>query len=340
MTKYHIGDDGQPRPCNAKIKCPKGSETPHFSGNQADARVWAEEQNTERAGGSFGLQKGATQDKSDADEALAVSQRNLAAEKNDLEENKQSYNATRDELDSLKDDPLYFSLSSDNNPDLDDLIEQVSTAESDMAVYENAMAQNEVRIKEIQDDIEFAKKQQAKERKEKGSTKNTRSRKTDPNQSMADQERDYAENIVPNSTSQELVSDFRSSSGLSAVTQSPADKSTAEKQANIVTKELKQRLQDNAEGDVFFDREKVKVKTYHDSKYVRSTLPEMDNDTLVDHYNTRASQLAAAKNKLDSAEGSTPNIKDTDTYLDYVEQEKHARKELEERLEVAADKKP
>lgn len=44
MAKYHISPKtGEPAPCKAKHKCPRGSETPHF-GNRADALDYVEEQ--------------------------------------------------------------------------------------------------------------------------------------------------------------------------------------------------------------------------------------------------------------------------------------------------------
>lgn len=45
MSKYHIDDNGNPKPCSAKIKCPKGDNSPHFSGNLKEATKWAETHN-------------------------------------------------------------------------------------------------------------------------------------------------------------------------------------------------------------------------------------------------------------------------------------------------------
>lgn len=51
MSKFHLGDDGQPRPCTAgTMACPKGGEQNHFEGGIQDARSWAEERNEELAG--------------------------------------------------------------------------------------------------------------------------------------------------------------------------------------------------------------------------------------------------------------------------------------------------
>lgn len=41
MTRYHIAADGNPKVCDAEIKCPLGSESPHFDGSIGDARKWA-----------------------------------------------------------------------------------------------------------------------------------------------------------------------------------------------------------------------------------------------------------------------------------------------------------
>lgn len=43
MTKFHMSDDGVPRECDAKIRCPLGDDTPHgeFSSPE-EAQAWAE----------------------------------------------------------------------------------------------------------------------------------------------------------------------------------------------------------------------------------------------------------------------------------------------------------
>lgn len=74
--KYHLGDDGQPRPCDANIKCPKGGDAPHFTGDIKDARAWAEDQNAQAAGGSFAKKTARTNsaaaDKKSATDEISV----------------------------------------------------------------------------------------------------------------------------------------------------------------------------------------------------------------------------------------------------------------------------
>jgi len=41
MAKYHISENGEAKPCNAKIKCPLGESMPHFS-NKEDAQKYFE----------------------------------------------------------------------------------------------------------------------------------------------------------------------------------------------------------------------------------------------------------------------------------------------------------
>lgn len=100
MAKYHLGDDGQPRPCEAEFNCPKGGDTPHFEGGLDDARVWAEEQNAQAAGGT--MPDSHTQERRMFKPIPIVSDVTEGAGKKDIADEKSEYVEAKNRLNHLE----------------------------------------------------------------------------------------------------------------------------------------------------------------------------------------------------------------------------------------------
>lgn len=160
--KYHLGDDGQPRPCDAKISCPKGGEQDHFEGGIQDARSWAEEKNAEQAGGSFG--NVSKEPESEADHLISVFKKKLAIVEKDHVENITAYNTAMRDVKELEDEArLIQQRSPDDADEVDEAWDAVYLKNADIQHFAEERRLNEQEIEDLNNDINLAKKMKGDE---------------------------------------------------------------------------------------------------------------------------------------------------------------------------------